>query len=83
MRWIFEHLAYFEPIRELTPEFMAAMYAFMAVYCETRRSRGMMNMVIKRMKESDEPSKLEPKQDKTKNMWKSFSRETITLKRRS
>ncbi|KAF8679401.1 hypothetical protein HU200_045744 [Digitaria exilis] len=81
MRWIFEHLAYFDPYRQLTLEFMEAMYAFMAVYCETRRSRGMMNMVTKRMKESDKPSELEPKQDKTKNMWKSFSRETIILKR--
>lgn len=81
MQQIFEQLALFDNKLQETPEFKAATYSLMVLYCETRRSRSMMEMVTKRMEGSDDPSKLDPKQDKTKNMWKSFSRVTIELKR--
>lgn len=81
MQGIFDQLANFDDNLQVTPEFEAAMHAFMALYCETRRSHGMMGVVIERMKDPDKPKELPPKQDKTKNMWRCFSRETMVLKR--
>jgi hypothetical protein len=65
----------------VSTQFKRAAYAAMVIYCETHRSLGMLDEVGKRNRQRHNPGPLPPLQDKTKNMWGTFSGEALRAKR--
>lgn len=81
MQGIFEELVKVIVSGKVTSRFEMFAYAIMSMYCETRRSFGMLEVVRERLRGLHKEGPLPEKQDETKNMWDTFSGESLRAKR--